>query len=201
MKFFDISLALDNDTFPWPGDTRFVRIEKKGSGIVSQLVMSTHTGTHIDAPKHFFEKGEVDQIALSKLIGPAKVLAIKSKNLIMPADLAAHKIQKNDRILLKTGNSTLYRLGKFNPHYVSLSLEAAAYLAEKQISLVGIDYMGIEAKSAPGHPVHKRLLKSGIVILEGLDLSKIKSGGYNLAALPLKIVAADGAPARAILWR
>lgn len=202
MKYWDISLDLDNATIAWPGDTRFVRIEKRGSGIVSQLVMSTHTGTHVDAPRHFlFDKSGVDAIALSKLIGPARVLAVKSKNLIMPADLLPHKIKKGERILLKTGNSSLYNLGRFNAHYVSLSVEAAEYLAALKISLVGIDYFGIEAKSAPGHPVHKTLLGAGIANVEGLDLSRVKPGSYNLAVLPLKIVAADGAPARAVLWK
>ncbi|OGE78186.1 MAG: hypothetical protein A2751_03440 [Candidatus Doudnabacteria bacterium RIFCSPHIGHO2_01_FULL_46_14] len=209
-KYIDISLSLDNTTFPWPGDTRFVRLEKKGSGIVSQLIMSTHTGTHIDAPKHFlFDKSGVDQIQLAKLIGPARVMAINSEKLITVKDIlsaqgrsaSGGKIQKAERILFKTRNSKLYKKGRFTADYVSLSLEGAEYLAKKKISLVGIDYLGIEAKSAPGHPVHKTLLAAGIVNLEGLDLSKVKPGNYNLAALPLKIKAGDGSPCRAILWR
>ena len=200
-RFFDISLDLENSTIPWPGDTKFIRIEKKGSGIVSQLVMSTHSGTHIDAPKHFFEKGTVDQIKFEKLIGPAKVVELKSRNLIAPKDLQRVKIEKDDRILFKNRNSGLYKQGKFTADYTSLSVEAAKFLAQKKISLVGIDYLGIEAKGSPGHPVHKLLLKSGIVLLEGLDLSKVKPGNYNLIALPLKIKAGDGSPARAVLWR
>ena len=202
MKFFDISLNLDNQTFAWPGDTRFIRIEKKGSGIVSQLVMSTHTGTHVDAPKHFlFDKAGVDKIQLAKLIGPARVVEIKSKNLITAQDLEKLKVKKGERLLFKTRNSKLYKKGKFTDDYVSLSLEGAEYLAKKKISLVGTDYLGIEAKSAPGHPVHKTLLGAGIVNVEGLDLSQVKAGDYLLAVLPLKIRDSDGAPARAILWR
>src|SRR3989344_3586181 len=202
MKFFDISLNLDNQTFAWPGDTRFIRIEKKGSGIVSQLVMSTHTGTHVDAPKHFlFDKAGVDKIQLAKLIGPARVVEIKSKNLITAQDLEKLKVKKGERLLFKTRNSKLYKKGKFTDDYVSLSLEGAEYLAKKKISLVGTDYLGIEAKSAPGHPVHKTLLGAGIVNVEGLDLSQVKAWDYLLAVLPLKIRDSDGAPARAILWR
>ena len=109
--------------------------------------------------------------------------------------------QKGERLLFKTRNSKLYKKGKFTADYVSLSLEGARYLTHKKIFLVGTDYLGIEAKSAPGHPVHKTLLAAGIVNVEGLDLSKIKPGIYNLAVLPLKIRAGDGAPARAVLWR
>jgi len=201
-KFFDISLSLDNSTFPWPGDTKFIRLEKKGSGIVSQLIMSTHTGTHVDAPKHFlFNKSGVDKIALTKLVGPARIVEINAKNLITSSDLEKLKIQKGERILFKTRNSGLYKKGKFTADYVSLSHDGARHLARKKIALVGTDYLGIEAKSAPGHTVHKTLLSAGIVNVEGLDLSKIKPGSYNLAVLPLKIKAGDGSPARAVLWR
>ena len=207
MKFWDISLSLDKTTIAWPGDVRFSRQEKRGSGITSKLTMSTHTGTHIDAPKHFlFDKAGVDKIALSKLIGPCRVVEVKSgklkaESLIEVGDVRKIGVKKGDKILFKTRNSKLLRLKKFTSDYVSLSLEAAEYLAAKKIDLVGIDYLGIEAKSAPGHPVHKALLAAGIVNVEGLDLSKVKPGSYNLAVLPLRITNADGSPARAILWK
>ena len=221
MRYFDISLPLHEGLVAWPGDVKFSRQESRGTAIVSKLLMSSHTGTHIDAPRHFlFNNQGVDKIALQKLIGKCKVIEIKSsspgegrmstpggqerlkgKSQIKASDLQKLNIQAGDRILFKTSNSKLLKLKKFISDYVSLSLEAAKYLANKKISLVGIDYFGIEAKSAPGHPVHKTLLRAGIVILEGLDLSKIKPGNYNLAALPLLIKAGDGSPARVILWR
>lgn len=189
----------------WPGDTKFERGEKRGTAIVSELVMSSHTGTHIDAPRHFlFNDQSVEKIALEKLIGPARVYEFKSirrRGQITKAKIERLKIQKGDRILFKTQNSKLLTQKRFTAEYVSLSLDAARYLASKKISLVGIDYFGIEAKSAPGHPVHKTLLRAGIVIVEGLDLSKVNPGEYNMAALPLKIKAGDGAPARAVLWK
>ena len=202
MKYYDISLVLDEKTISWPGDTKFSRIEKRGTSIDSKVIISTHTGTHIDAPKHFlFDLGGVDAISLKKMVGPARVLEIKGKNLISKEMLQKFNIKKGERILFKTRNSGLYKLGKFTSDYVSLSLDGARYLAGKKISLVGIDYFGIEAKSSPGHPVHKTLLGAGIVNVEGLDLSKIKPGKYNLAALPLKIRAGDGSPARVVLWK
>ncbi len=201
-RIIDITTPLARGSIAWPGDTRFSREEKKGTAIVSKLVMSSHSGTHIDAPRHFlFGKSGVDQIALSKLVGKAKVIEVKSKKFIEISDLQKNKILSGDKLLFKTRNSRLLKKKQFRADYVSLSLEAARFLASKKIDLVGTDYFGIEAKSAPGHPVHKALLRAGVVIVEGLDLSKVKPGKYNLAALPLKIKAGDGSPARAVLWK
>lgn len=215
-------MPLHEGMVTWPGDVKFQRLENKTSAIVSTLTLSTHHGTHIDAPRHFlFNNGSVDKIAISKLIGPCQVIEIrplpfppqawggwppgrersKPDQLIEASGLARLRIKPHDKLLFKTRNSRLLRQKKFTANYVSLSLEAAKYLARKKIDLVGIDYYGIEAKSAPGHPVHKTLLRAGIVIVEGLDLSKVKPGNYRLAVLPLKIVGADGSPARAILWK
>lgn len=217
MKFIDISLPLKEGMVVWPGDEEFEREEKRGTAITSRLDLSTHTGTHIDAPRHFlFNKPGVDSIVLKKLMGKCKVIEVrfpspgagegsrersKSSQLIRVSDFVKFKIKAGDKILFKTRNSKLLRQKKFTSDYISLSLEAAKYLASQKIDLVGIDYYGIEAKSASGHPVHKALLKAGIVIVEGLDLSKVSPGNYSLAALPLKISGADGSPARAILWR
>lgn len=199
--FIDISVALKEKMVVWPGDPGFFRKENKGTGITSRLDFSTHTGTHVDAPRHFlFNNGTVDKIPASKLIGKCRVVVSKSKNLISLEEVKQLKPKVHDKILFKTHNGKLLKLKKFTANYVSLSLEAAKYLAAKKIDLVGIDYLGIEAKSAPGHPVHKVLLRAGIVNVEGLDLSKVKPGSYNLAVLPLKIIGADGAPARAVLW-
>ena len=201
MKFIDISLPLRRGMVVWAGDTPFSREEAKGTAIVSKINMSSHTGTHIDAPKHFiFNAGTVDEIFPQKLIGTAKVIAVNSKKLIEPADFRKVKISRGDKILFKTRNAALTLKKSFTSDYVSLSLGSAKFLARKGIDLVGIDYLGIEAKGSPGHPVHKTLLRDGIVIVEGLDLRKAKPGRYNLVVLPLKLVDGDGSPARAILW-
>ncbi len=223
MKFFDISLPLEEGMAFWPRDTRFRREEYRGTAIVSKITMSSHAGTHIDAPRHFlFDKGTVDQIAISKLIGKCRVVEIrpllpsvpspgvgrvaggrersKLDNSITVSIVKRFNIKAGDKILFKTRNAELLKKTKFEKNYVSLSLEAARYLAKKKIDLVGIDYFGIEAKGSPGHPVHKALLRAGIVIVEGLDLRKVKPGRYNLVALPLKFIGGDGAPTRAILW-
>ncbi len=202
MKYYDLTIPLSPATVPWPGDQKFVRQEKRTSAIVSKLTMSTHTGTHIDAPKHFlFTKGGVDGFDLNQLIGEYTVYAVNSQRLISLADVKKLSIKAGMRVLFKTRNSSFITKQNFTADYVSLSLEAAQYLAGKKVFLVGVDYFGVEAKSAPGHPVHKTLLAKNIVIAEGLNLKNIKSGTYSGAILPLLIQGGDGAPARAVLWK
>jgi len=116
---------------------------------------------------------------------------------ILPEDLG--EVQKGDRILLKTGNYKLMKQSTFPEEYVSLSAEAAKFLAEKEINLVGIDFLGIEKEKNPGHPVHVTLLSAGVVNVEGLDLENIEPGEYELICLPLKIKDGDGSPARVVL--
>lgn len=203
-KFFDLSLELHNTLVSWPGDTRFARKEERGTAIVSKLTMSSHSGTHVDAPKHFLfrDGGSVDEILLSKLVGRAKVVRIDSYPQITFADVKKIRPKKGDKLLFKTRNERLLLLRKtFTADYVSLSLEAARFLAAKKIDLAGVDYFGIEKKSAPGHPVHKTLLRAGVVIVEGLNLSRLSPGVYDFAVLPLKIKDGDGGPARAVAWR
>lgn len=201
MKFYDITHPLSPSTPEWPGDQKFERSERKTSAIVSRLVLSSHFGTHIDAPKHFlFTKASVDKLQPSSLIGIYKVIAISDPQFITLKELKKHPIGKGDRILFKTRNSKI-NSKKFTTNYVSLALDSAEHLAQKKVLLVGTDYFGIEAKSAPGHPVHKTLLSKGIVIVEGLYLHDTPPGTYDGAILPLKITGSDGAPARAVLWK
>jgi arylformamidase len=201
MKYYDLTLPLSPASVPWPGDQKFQRQERRGSAIVSKLTLSTHTGTHIDAPKHFlFNRGGIDSFALNQLVGKFTVYFVGAKSLISLADVKKLSIQAGMRVLFKTRNSGLITKRSFTANYVSLSLEAAQYLASKKVLLVGIDYFGVEAKSAPGHPVHKALLSKNIVIAESLNLKNVKPGTYSGAILPLLIKDGDGAPARAVLW-
>lgn len=118
---------------------------------------------------------------------------------ILPEHLEKFDIQRGDRLLFKTGNFRYLRGKKFPDTYVSLSLEAAKLLAKKKVYLVGTDFLGIEKRKNPGHPVHTTLLAAGIVIVEGLDLAKVPAGKYQLFCLPLNVVGVDGAPARVVL--
>ena len=208
MRIYDVTLPITADMLVWPGDPR-VSVETKTTiakhGVkLSYLSFSSHTGTHIDAPSHFVERGvDLDKVPLEKFVGPCQVVdlvRIKGRE-ITPSDLSSVQIGKGERLLFKTGNFKLLRKKTFSTSYIALSLEGAKYLCEKKVGLVGTDYLGIEKKNAPGHPVHKTLLSAGIVVVEGLDLSKVPAGKYQLYCLPLNVVGVDGAPARVILIR
>lgn len=202
MTFYDITVPLSPQTANWPGGVAYKREEIKTSAIVSTLTIRSHYATHVDAPKHFlFDKKSVDELPLSAMIGKYKVFNVTSHQEILLSDIRDLKIQAGDRVLFRTINSNIVTGQKFDPNYVSLSIKAAEYLAKKKIALVGIDYFGIEAKGSPGHLVHKTLLRNNIVIVEGLNLQKIKPGIYQGAILPLKIEGGDGSPARAVLWK
>jgi len=206
MKIYDVSLPIKNNMLVWPGDPQ-VSIEqissvaKHGVG-KSMFSFSSHTGTHVDAPNHFVENGiGIDKIPRKKLFGDCEVLDLTNidHKEILPSDLKGVNIKKGSRILFKTGNYKYLHGSKFPNTYVSLSEDGAEYLSRKEVFLIGIDFLSIEKHKNPGHPVHKTLLKNGIVNLEGLDLSNILAGRYTIACLPLRVVDSDGSPARVFL--
>lgn len=209
MRIYDISLPVSKRLLTWPGDRR-PRIQQtesvaRGGVATSHIALGSHTGTHVDAPKHFLLHGKsLDRIALEKLVGQCRVLSIpRTVKEIQPQHLQRFRIRRGERILLKTANTAqrlLFRKS-FPGSYVALSPEAAVFLAKRGIALVGADFLGIEARGAKGHPVHRTLLKHRVVIVEGLNLRGIRAGTYGLAVLPLAVVGTDGAPARAILTR
>lgn len=206
MKIYDISVPIKNEMLVWPGDSgveieTLATVRKDGIG-ESRFSFGSHTGTHIDAPKHFVAGAAgVDAIALEKLIGECFVVDLTSidHKEIMVSDISNVRIGKGSRILFKTGNFKYLHGKEFPSEYVSLSLEAAEYLAEKGVWLVGIDFLGIEKRKNPDHPVHTTLLKAKIANVEGLDLREVPQGYYQIFCLPLRIVGADGSPARVIL--
>lgn len=205
MKIYDLSLLIKNTMLVWLGDSpvsisEIATIKKDGVAL-SNFNLGSHTGTHIDAPKHFIKKGKgVSSIPLEKLIGDCRVLDLRSlkKDKISASDLSKLNIKKGQRILFKTGNYVYLRKNKFPKKYVSLSLDGAKFLSKIGVSLVGTDFLGIEEQGSPGHPVHKALLSVGIAIVEGLDLEKVTAGEYKLICLPLN-VDSDGSPARVVL--
>lgn len=190
----------------WPGD-QGVFIERTATlandGVQeSRFTFGAHTGTHIDAPSHFLKNANgIDKIPLEKLIGECVVVDLTAIDHleITVEDIASVSLEKGSRILFKTGNYRFLHGKTFPEKYISLSLTAAKYLVEKGICLVGTDFLGIEKRKNPGHPVHKTLLQAGIVNVEGLDLEKVPAGKYELICLPIRVVGADGAPARCIL--
>ena len=207
MKVYDISLPISSELVSWPGDPspkviKVLSINEGDACNVTKLEMGVHTGTHIDSPNHFIEDGiTTDSMQLEVLMGKCLVIEITSKSNIQVSDLYDFEIGKYERLLLKTKNSVHWENDskKFDKNFIALSLEAAEYLVKSGIKLIGIDYLSIEAYGVREHKVHHHLLNNQIAILEGLNLSKVDEGEYELICLPLKLVDCDGAPVRAIL--
>lgn len=204
-KFFDITLPVYSKMVIWPRDPEVIVnsnkiISNKETIQVSNIVINSHSGTHVDAPRHFLPQSKgVDKLNLGILIGQAKVINLRVKEKISKVDLEKHNLKECKRLIIKTRNSKYLNKKSFFENYVYLDTDAAQYLVKLGIKLIGIDYYSIEKFKNPLHPVHHLLLKNNIVILEGLDLNSVPAGNYNLIALPLKIKDCDGSPVRAVL--
>ena len=204
MKIYDVSVSVSPDMHVYPGDPkvsveRTAELSKGDVANVSFLKFGTHTGTHIDAPSHFIDGTmTVDQIPLNLLIGRAKVVEISSAT-ITRAALEEIDLAEDARVLFKTRNSYLWREPEFVKEFVHMTKEAAELIVENGIKVVGIDYLSVEKFDFESPDVHRILLGSGAVIIEGLDLSEVEPGNYELICLPLKIEGGDGAPARVVL--
>lgn len=208
MKFYDCSVTVSGELPVWPGDPGISMklsssLDRGDSANVTQLECGVHTGTHIDAPSHFEPKGaSVDEIPLEILIGPCRVFDTThvpdgiSLDIVKGLDL-----ESVTRALFKTTNSNYWRRAEkqFQEKFVHLTAEAARYLVERGLKLVGIDYLSIERFQSPDHATHHVLLRNNVAIIEGLNLSQVPAGDYELMALPLKLKGADGAPTRVVL--
>lgn len=203
MPYIDISLPIHNQTITWPGDQINIVTQPPGEDevVLSTLSLGTHIGTHIDAPAHFIPGSKtVDQIPLEKYNGSCQVITVKtSAPEITLTDFNTRQIRPRSRLLFKTRNSKLLESGKFSENYTALSTEVAQFLADREIWLVGIDFLSIEKFHSPGHPVHKVLLEKEVVILESLYLEKVTKGNYDLVCLPLSLFRLEAAPCRAVL--
>ncbi len=204
--WIDISVTLKSGMIHWPGDPP-VKIKhthsmaKGDTANVSKIDMGSHTGTHMDAPTHFLCRGKgIDRMPLDATLGEARVIEIRDTVSIKPAELKRHRIRRGERILFKTKNSLrCWKENSFVKDFIYLSLEAAMFLAQCRTKTVGIDYLSVGGFKRDGDATHRTLLKAGIWIIEGLDLSQAQPGKYELICLPLKLSHGDGAPARAIL--
>ena len=211
MKIYDISVPITPDMPVWPGDPAVdlqqVSVIASGdSANISHLSMSVHTGTHIDAPKHFIDNGNtIGQIPLEKLVGEVLVMQIDdSVNVISALVLKSHPgidlLEDAQKVLFRTLNSSLWRQSpnEFRQDYIGIDASGAEFLAGLGLDLIGIDYLSIAPYDETLAP-HQILLAEDIVLLEGLDLSKVQAGIFELYCLPLKIPGCEGAPARVIL--
>lgn len=206
MSHIDITVSLNPQMIVWEDDEkpvfeRMLSIAGGDSCNVTRFRMSCHTGTHMDAPCHFFEDGKtVDEISLDQLMGDVFVAEVNQKQITAEV-IGSLGLPDCQRILFNTGSSALYQQKGFNPDFSALTESGAQELAARDIKLVGIDYLSIEHPDATHqYPAHQILLDKNIVILEGLNLSQVSPGWYQLMALPLKLSGTDGAPIRALLF-
>lgn len=204
MKIIDISWPLNSNTTEYK-DKKYLKIEKLSDFPKQQvretlITMHSHTGTHIDAPAHFFENGKtIDKLNLEKFVGNCQVLDFSDvEEKITDKELEKKNIKENQIILLKTKNSTLPYVGKFFPEFVYLNKTGAEYLVSKKAKTVGIDYLGIE-RDNPNHDVHKILLQNEIPIIEGLRLKEAHEKDYFIFCAPIAFENLDGCIARAVL--
>ncbi|MDP9202001.1 MAG: cyclase family protein [Gemmatimonadota bacterium] len=205
-RIYDISVPIRSGGLVYPGnpeiDIALQQAVAKGAGAnVSAIRFGSHTGTHADAARHFFDDGQpVDQIPLDRLIGPALLVNFADDvRAVGSAELKAHDLKGHNRILLRTRNSALLSRKEFVSDYTYLAPDGAEYLVDSGVEVVGIDYLSIEQFHSGHHRTHRTLLAKSVVILEGLDLSVPPPGEYQLICLPLRIEGCDGAPARAVL--
>jgi arylformamidase len=205
MKLIDVSVSIDQNLPTYPGNTPFSlepiqRIAQGGSSNVSTIHMSAHVGTHVDAPRHFFDGAPgVEALPLEMLIGRARVVGITARRGIDADELAGLNLSEDVRVLFKTHNSKLWGSPEFHRDYVGVTESGARYLVNQGIKVVGVDYLSVEEFKKPGAPAHHLLLGAGTIVIEGLNLRDVEPGIYDMTCLPLKIVGADGAPARVIL--
>jgi arylformamidase len=202
---FDVSVGVSPTLVTWPGDPKptltFVkRIAEGGSSNLSEICMGSHTGTHVDAPLHFDDGGAtIDRVPLDTLVGPARVVDMRGRGVIHKEDLVKAGISGAVRVLVKTDNSALWSDPAFHEVFSYLAADAAKYLVENAVLLVGVDYLSVEKPHSKDHLTHHAFLDSGVVIIEGLNLAAVPPGDYDLMCMPLKVVGAEAAPARVVL--
>ena len=204
MKIYDISLGLSANTVRWVTAQPFELIERKRMGRgdsnnSSSMHTSAHAGTHVDAPFHFVPDGRtIESLPLELFIGPARVCAVEASGQITANEIGRLNLEGEKRVLFKTRNSTLLHQPTYDPTFVSFSVDGAKALVALGVQLVGLDYLSV-ARAEEQVPVHRAFLDQGIILLEGVDLSEVPPGRYELICPPVKLVGSDGAPCRAIL--
>jgi len=207
-RLYDVSIGIVAGGVVYPGNPEIrvaprPSIAEGASSNNTELAFGSHTGTHVDAPRHLFDDGgPVDEIPLERFMGPAVLLAFPDDVMAIDAAMlraAERELDGHRRVLFRTRNSALLARREFVKDYTYVAPDAAEYLVERGVELVGVDYLSIEQFRSGHHRTHKTLLGAGVVIVEGLNLLEPTPGVYDFHCLPLKIVGCDGAPARAVL--
>ena len=205
MKLIDVTVPLDSNLPLYPGNTPLTlepikRVARGDSSNVSAVRMSVHAGTHVDAPRHFFDGGyAAEGLPLDLLCGRARVVELTTRRAVTPEDLAAFDLSEDVRLLLKTHNSRLWGSPDFHQDYIGVTEPAAKFLVDRGVKVLGVDYLSVEEFKKAGAPAHHTLLGAGTIVIEGLNLLDVDPGTYEMFCLPLSLVGADGAPARVVL--
>lgn len=203
--WIDVSVAIRNGMIHWPGDPPVKvglaeSIARGDPANVTHLDLGAHTGTHVDAPRHFFEdRAGIDSMPLAAGVGPARVVEIFDPLKVSAEELGRHRPRRGERLILKTRNSERRWADEpFDERFVHLAPGAARLLADSGVRTVGVDYLSVGGLD-DGEVTHRVLLSAGVWVIEGLDLSAIEPGDYELLCLPIRLAGADGAPARAYM--
>ncbi|HEY7734629.1 MAG TPA: cyclase family protein [Nitrososphaera sp.] len=206
MRILDLTMQISPHIKVFPGSPQpsFIPWSKHEThGYDSEVMfMSTHTGTHMDAPSHFGQgMPDIDMISADRLVRPALLVNVpKRKNqLIGVKDVQRKGIRENDTVVLSTGWEKHQRSDNYMTENPGLSASAATYLAERKIGAVAIDGPSIDAGSDPNFSAHRILLQKNILIVENLcNLCKIGNERFTLVIAPLKLQGATGSPVRAL---
>lgn len=205
MEWIDISTPLEASMLVWPGDDpvqveQVLFLERGDPFNLTRLKMSAHTGTHMDAPRHFLRGGAgMETLPLELMSGRARVIGVDDAEAVRPEHLPAD-LEPGERLLFRTRNSTVYlKKPGFTEQFIYISADAAAAMAGAGVALAGIDYLSVGGFSKDLRETHEVLLGAGIWVVEGLRLEHVAPGRYEFLCLPLLIPGADGAPARALL--
>jgi len=205
MSWIDISLPISEKLTIWPGDPKvqFDWIEQIPANEVNltRLCMSVHSGTHIDAPLHFFENGKsIDQIDLSEMIGEVHVIQVPEEvKVIDKSYLDTVYFEQTQRLIFKTRMWKNFE-DRFDENFKAIDETGARWLVEQGIKLIGIDYLSISPYTNSAAP-HQILLGAEIVVVEGLVLNDVKAGKYEMICLPINLAGREAAPARVILGK
>lgn len=203
MALYDISVTLGAQNIVYPGDPAFSREPLAEGGEAMVVTMGTHTGTHLDAPAHFYpdEGKRLDDFDIAEFVMPARVVEVLNPIAVQADDLEGVETEPGEAILFRTGNSHSGRVvsGVFADHYVYISAEAANWCVERKLRLVGLDYISLDAYGDEEAPAHHIILGNGLLALEGINLEEVRPGRYKLICLPLSIKGAEGSPVRAVL--
>jgi arylformamidase len=203
-RIHDITVPLTLGLPVFPGDppVTIEAVQRAGEAPygLARLNLTTHSGTHVDAPAHFVAGGTtVDALPLEILIGKTRVVEIPGRERVERADLEALDLRDDLRVLLKTRMSGQLLKAGYQEDHVYLTGDAALYLAQAGLKLVGFDYLSIDRFGDSSYPAHHALLGAGVVVVEGLDLAEVEPGEYDMTCLPLRVGGGDGAPARVVL--